>query len=55
LQYRGVAGVTGMHDETHIHAPKELDDELDGTSRPGRRNVRVSHDPDQNRRIDPSP
>jgi hypothetical protein len=29
LQRRGVTGVTGVQDETNIHAAKELDDELE--------------------------
>lgn len=55
LQRRGVTGVTGVQDKTDIHAAKELDDELERTSRPGRRNMRVSHDPKENWRTDPSP
>ena len=55
LQYRGVTGVAGVQDQINGHPAKELNDRLQRASCPGRRDVRVAKDPEQNRRCDPNP
>ena len=55
VQHRGVTGVAGVQDQTNCHPAKELNDRLHRTSGPGRADVRVTKDPEENRRWGPNP